>query len=178
MSVLSQTAQQKTALLFHVSLLLGRQQIISYSLFPNLSWLAWKEIPEPACHTYCKTRHLTHSDRTVAMCCVFHFLNTNCSISSTSAFSAAAWVPHGLASPAPDRSHFRFNGHRTPLQTMTERHLPFHLALLGPSISRSRSCRIKLLPHLGCMFILAGFTHSSNICHNKTDIYKNLSHLY
>lgn len=104
-----------------------------FSLFWNLSWLAWKEIPEPACHIYCTTRHLTTLlKRTIVVCCVFHFLNTKCSNSSTSVFSsAAAWVSHGLGSLASDRCHFRFNGHRPPLQTMAERYLPFHPTLLG-----------------------------------------------
>lgn len=41
-----------------------------------------------------------------------------------------------------------------------------------PSKSGRRSGRINLLLHLGSMSILAGFTHSSNPCHNKSDIYK------
>lgn len=162
-----------------LSRLLFSRRAANYKLFslPKLVLIGLEGDPRAS------LPHLLHNkapdgllERTVAVCCVFHFLNTKCSISSPLLLlgSLTAWAALLLTGVISDLIA------TGPLYRPWQRDICHSILLYSgmPSKSRSRSGRIKLLLHLGSMSILAAFTHSSNLCHNKTDIYKNLSHLY
>lgn len=163
---LSQTAQQTTALLFHISLLLGRQQIISCSL-PKLVLIGLKGDPRVSLPHLLQNKAPDTFRKNSSIMLYVPFPKHQLLHQFYLSLLLCCRVPRGLAGLAPGRCCFRINSHRT----MTEGYLSSTLLHWGmPSKSRSRSGRIELLLHLGSTSILAGFTHSSNLCHNKMDI--------